>query len=322
MQCSSRIRLLLVAALLLPLGGCLFRSHPVQSRLSNAPLKTATRDELVAHINSQAAKIRTLNATVDIDTSVGGQIKGKVTEYQQIRGYILVRRPDMLRMIGLFPVVRNRAFDMVSNGQTFRLSIPAKNRFIIGRNDLIFPSKQPLENLRPQVIFDSLFLHEIDPRYEIAVLENSTRQITDPKTHKQLDQPNYVLIVLRRIENQWYLSRKIMFDRTDLEPDRQFIYDRNGYVASDVTYSNFTDHSGLMFPDYIHIWRPQEEYSIALRILKLQLNQPLTDEQFVLNQPPGAQVVHLDVPPGSQTEGAPPGNAVAPQTLPPPGNSN
>jgi outer membrane lipoprotein-sorting protein len=321
MQRSSRIRLLLLAALLTPVSGCLFRSHPVASRISNAPLKSATRDELVARINSQAAKIHTLNATVDIDTSVGGQIKGKVTEYQQIRGYILVRKPDMLRMIGLFPLVRNRAFDMVSNGQFFRLSIPAKNRFIIGRNDVIFPSKQPLENLRPQVIFDSLMLREIDPRDEIAVLENATRQVTDPKTHRQLDEPDYVLIILRRIDDNWYLSRKIIFDRKDLEPDRQLIYDRNGYVASDVTYSSFSDHSGLMFPDYIHIWRPQEEYSIGLHFLKLQVNQPLTDEQFVLNQPPGAQVVRLDVAPGKQPEGAPPGGAAAAEPSSPPGKS-
>ncbi len=312
MSCTRHIRLLMLSALLLPLGGCLFRSHPVTSRISTAPLKTATRDQLVAQINSQAAKIRTLNATVDIDTSVGGQMKGKITEYQEVRGYILVRKPDMLRMIGLFPLVRNRAFDMVSNGQYFRLSIPAKNKFIIGRNDVVYPSKQPLENLRPQVIFDSLMLREIDPQNEIAVLENSTRQVTDPKTHKQLDEPDYVLIILRRIDNDWYLSRKIIFDRINLQPDRQFIYDRNGYVASDVTYSDFTEYSGVSFPAYIHIWRPQEEYSIALHFLKLQLNQPLTDEQFVLNQPPGAQVVRLDVPPGKPADGSPPGGADPP----------
>jgi outer membrane lipoprotein-sorting protein len=309
MLCTRRIRFVLISALLLPLGGCLFRSHPVPSRISHAPLKSATRDQLVAQINSQASKIHTLNATVDIDTSVGGQMKGKVTEYQEIRGYILVRKPDMLRMIGLFPLLRNRAFDMVSNGQSFRLSIPAKNKFIIGRNDVVYPSKQPLENLRPQVIFDSLMLREIDPRDEIAVLENGTRSITDPNTHRQVDQPDYVLIILRRIDNHWYLSRKIIFDRTNLEPDRQFIYDRNGYVASDITYSNFTDYGGITFPAYIHIWRPQEEYSIGLHLLKLQLNQPLTDEQFVLNQPPGAQVVHLDVPPGKTDNSAPPGGA-------------
>ncbi len=34
-------------------------------------------------------------------------------------------------------------------------------------------------------------------------------------------------------------------------------------------------------------------------MLKVEINVPLTDEQFVLNQPAGAQVVHLDRPQSS-----------------------
>ena len=63
---------------------------------------------------------------------MGGEEEGKVTDYQEIMGYILVRKPDMLRMIGLFPIVRNKAFDMVSDGTRFKLSIPAKNKFYVG----------------------------------------------------------------------------------------------------------------------------------------------------------------------------------------------
>ena len=98
-----------------------------------------------------------MQATVDIDTSVGGDKKGKVTDYQQIRGYVLARKPEMLRMIGLLPIVRNKAFDMVSDGQEFKLWIPPKNRFVQGRNDVKTPNpQQPLENLRPQHIYDAL----------------------------------------------------------------------------------------------------------------------------------------------------------------------
>ena len=55
----------------------------------------------------------------------GGE-EGQSHRLQQISGYILVRKPDMLRMIGLFPIVRNKAFDMVSDGNEFKLSIPAE----------------------------------------------------------------------------------------------------------------------------------------------------------------------------------------------------
>src|SRR3954462_3701416 len=115
----TRLSLILALLTLLSGSGCLFRSHKVQSRLSNTPLLSASAADLIARINSESAQIRTMNATVDIATSVGGQKKGKVTDYSEIRGYILAEKPAMLRMIGLLPIVRNRAFDMVSNGQTF-----------------------------------------------------------------------------------------------------------------------------------------------------------------------------------------------------------
>jgi len=272
--------------------------------MSTAPLKQATEAELISRINSEAGKIKTLNATVDISTTVGGWTKGKITQYQSISGYILVRKPQMLRMIGLLPIVRNRAFDMVSNGQTFELSIPPKNRFIIGRNDvIIYNSNQPLENLRPQHILDALLLHEIDPSDEIAVLENSYEAVTDPKTKKEVQQPDYVITVIHRGDAGWYLSRKIVFSRTDLEPHEQIIYDKNGYIASDVHYGKFAQHDGMVFPSEIDIWRPQEEYAIDLTVRKLTLNQPLADEQFALEQPTGAQVVHLDAPNSSRNSG-------------------
>jgi outer membrane lipoprotein-sorting protein len=291
-----RFRILLVLFVVLPLSGCLFRSRKVTSNVSTAKLQSTTKDELIQRINSEASKIQTLNATVDIDTAVGGSVKGKITEYKQIRGYVLVRKPAMLRMIGLMPIVRNRAFDMVSNGEIFKLWIPPKNKFIVGRSDVVHPSKQALENVRPQQIYDSLLLRPIDPQNEIAVLENGHELVEDPKTHKLLDQNDYELDVIRNGEHGWYLERKIIFNRINLQPDRQLIYDQNGYVATDTRYSEFKEFGGVKFPSVIQIWRPQEEYSIVLTILKMQVNEPLRDDQFELTQPPGSQVVYLDKP--------------------------
>jgi outer membrane lipoprotein-sorting protein len=293
-RCARTLVSLLALA---ALSGCLFRSQKVESRISTAPLKSATEADLVNRINSVAAKIRTLSATVDISTSVGGWTKGKITQYQQVRGYILVRKPAMLRMIGLLPIVRNRAFDMVSNGKTFEISIPPKNRFVMGRNDVVtYNPNQPLENLRPQHILDALLVREIDPANEIAVLENSYEMVTDPKSKRDVQQPDYVLILIAKSESGWHLSRKIIFSRIDLEPREQILYDKNGYIASDVHYRRFSNYDGVDFPNEIDIWRPQEEYNIDLTIEKLTLNQPLTDEQFALQLPTGAEVVRLDVP--------------------------
>ena len=296
-----RLRAVFVILAVLPLSGCLFHSRKVERQVSTTPLKSATQQQLIDYLNSQAAKIKSMQATVDIDTSVGGAQRGKVTDYKEIRGYILARKPDMLRMIGLMPIVRNRAFDMVSDGKEFELWIPPKNKFVIGRNDVQTPNaRQALENVRPQAIYDALLLPGIDPN-EIAVVENGYETVTDAKHHR-IDQPDYELDVIRKGQHGWYLSRKIIFSRTDLLPHRQLLYNQNGELITDATYENYRDYGGVMFPAEIGIYRPQEEYDITLKIVKLQLNQPLRNDQFVLQQPPGAELVRLDQPQASQAQ--------------------
>ena len=285
--------LLVLAAVTFPTSGCLFRTRTLDRQFSNAPLKSATQEQLIGYINSQAAGTRSLQATVDIDTSSEDPKNGKVTDYKQIRGYVLARKPAMLRMKGLLPVVRNTAFDMVSDGQDFKLWIPPKNKFVMGTNsdDNYQPDKR-LENLRPQYIYDALLLRDIGSD-EIAVLENGYETVLDAKKHR-VDQPDYQMAVIRRGSNGWFLSRKIEFSRSDLLPHRQQIYDQQGNVVTDARYQNYKDYSGIAFPSTIGIERLREGYDITLSILKLEMNRVLTDEQFALEQPPGAEVVHLD----------------------------
>ena len=292
----SLYRAILLLVAVLPLTGCLFRSHRVQQAIT-VQLKNANAQELIDYVNTEASKIQTLQATVDIAASVGGEKKGKVTEYESIRGYVLARKPEMLRMIGLFPIVRNRAFDMVSDGHIFKLWVPTKNRFIIGRNDVeMHDPAQPLENLRPQHIYDALLLRHIDPQTEIAVMENETGSITDAKGHK-VATADYILDIVHTGEHP-FLSRKIIFSRTDLLPHGQLLYDAEGNLMTRAIYEDYRENDGVNFPWNIQIVRPQEEYNIKLIVIKLDLNQALADDKFVLEQPAGVEVVHLD---GSQT---------------------
>jgi outer membrane lipoprotein-sorting protein len=291
-----RYRFALVVLVALPLTGCLFRSRKVEQPVNAAQLKTATQQELIDYINTQAAGIQSMQATVDIDTTVGGVKKGKVTDYQEIRGYVLARKPAMLRMIGLMPIVRNKAFDMVSDGSGFKLWIPTKNRFVVGRNDVETRNPaQPLENLRPQHIYDALLLRRVDPQNEIAVMENDTELVTEAKSRK-VSRADYVIDVISKRDGGWVLSRKIIFSRTDLLPHRQLLYDAQGNVATNALYGKYREENGVEFPWQIEIARPQEEYDITLNIVKLDLNQLLPDDKFILEQPTGAEVVNLDKP--------------------------
>jgi hypothetical protein len=275
--------------------GCLFRTRRVEQSISQVTLKSATKEQLIAYINSQAAKIQTMQATVDIDTSVGGAKKGKITEYKEIRGYVLARKPAMLRMIGLLPILRNTAFDMVSDGREFKVSIPPKNRFVVGRNDVMVPNpQQPLQNLRPQIIYDALLLRSIDPEHgEVVALENGIEIVTGDKNRK-FQQADYILDVIQTGNGDAWLSRKIVFNRVDLLPHQQLIYNRVGDVVTDASYRDYKDSGGVLFPSIIEIRRPEEEYDITLHMVKLEINLPLDSTKFVLQKPPGAQEIHLD----------------------------
>jgi hypothetical protein len=309
MRRASLSRALILVLAVLPTMGCLLHTRPVEETYSKAPIKESSQSALIGAINQQAKTIRSLQATVDIDTSVGGVKKGHVTDYKEIRGYVLARKPAMLHMIGLLPIVRTTAFDMVSDGQEFKLWIPPRNRFVVGRNDMqSHDTGQAMESIRPKDIYDALLIRQIDSENEIAVLENGYEILHDAKGRRVL-QDDYELVVIRKRENGWGLARKIVFSRTDLQPHRQYIYDDDGKLATDAKYAEYKDYDGVSFASRIEIYRPQEEYDITLNMLKLEINKPLRDEQFALEQPPGAEVVHLDKSQPQSSAVVPPANS-------------
>jgi hypothetical protein len=272
----------------------------VEEQYSKAPLKEVTQQGLIDSINQQSEAMKSLKATVDIDSSAGGLKKGQVTDYKEIRGYVLARKPDWLHMIGLMPIVRTTAFDMVSDGRDFKLWIPPKNKFVIGKDEASAPvTDQPMESIRPQNIYEALLIRPIDPNLEIAVLENGYEMLHDSKGRRVL-QDDYELTVIKKVGDGWRLSRKIFFSRTDLKPYRQDFYSEDGKVATDAKYGDYKDYDGFNFPSRIEIYLPQQEYDLILNMLKVEINTPLKDEQFVLAQPPGAVVVHLDQPQSSK----------------------
>ena len=301
MNLHRSIRIFVLALAVLPLTGCLFRSHEERRPVSpNAnALREATLEQLVEFINTNASRLQSFKADVDFNLTVSKQKKGKpneykVTEYTEVSGYLLVRKPEMLRMIGLVPAVHSTAFDMSGNAKGFALSVPPQGKFYVGSNQVLKPSIQLLENIRPPAIFDALLLKQIDQQNEVAVLEQGTEMVNDPKSHKDVPQPDYEVIVVRRDADKWYLSRKVIFSRVDLLPDRQIIYNLQGQPVTDASYENFQNNGGVYFPQIVHIDRPIEGYSVQVTFNKLNMNQSLKDEQFVLNQPPGARVINLE----------------------------
>src|SRR5215471_17503794 len=109
---------LLLCLTVLALSSCVARRRLI-TRKGGSPtqnLLTANRDTLLQLIDRQYSAVHDFNATVDMVPALGTAEKSKITEYKDVRAYILFRKPEDIRIIGLFTVVRNKAWDMVSTG--------------------------------------------------------------------------------------------------------------------------------------------------------------------------------------------------------------
>ena len=291
---SFKVRPVLIACMLPLLGGCVSRTHLVQQPRLPGEIKDATADQLVDSVNKLYETTESLSATVNFQASVGGARKGKVTDYTSFSGYILLSKPERLRVLGLVPVLHTRAFDLASDGQNFKLLIPSKNKAIVGSTTLSTRSSNPLENLRPRVFFDSLLLHSIAPT-ELVLLTTETKTAQDPRTHQLLAEPEYDLTVARRKENSQQLiaERVIHFNRQDLRPSEEDIYDAQGDIQTQAVYGPYQQFGSVSFPSAISIRRPLEEYQIVVTVEKLIVNQKLADDQFELHIPEGTSVQEL-----------------------------
>jgi outer membrane lipoprotein-sorting protein len=282
--------------LILPtLTGCLYHTRKVQVPKAAAVVQGARGEDLVKQVNEAYAAIHTLTATVEFQAQVGGSHKGAVTDYTSFRGYILMEKPGKLRVLGLVPVLHTHAFDLASNGDTFKLLIPPKSKAIVGKAQVTSPTKNALENLRPGLFFDSMLIHSISPEEQIFVTGES-RVFTDPAKKHLVEEPVYDLAIVRRKPNgnELMLDRVIRFGRANLLPFEQDIYDSDGNITTQVLYGPYQTFGDTRFPGTVTIKRPLDEYQITLTIEKLTLNQNLTDDQFELKIPEGIAVQQLN----------------------------
>jgi outer membrane lipoprotein-sorting protein len=270
------------------LTGCLTHTHVVpKTRLASIVMSTSL-DQLAKQINTRFDAIKSMNASVEISASTGGGLQGQVKESVSFRGYILMRKPSSLRVLLLVPILGTQALDMVTDGKTFKLLIPPRHEAMIGTNEVTRPSKNGLENLRPNVFFDSLFVQGPAPN-QIISMTSDTRVIELDKKKKDLiEEPAYAVQILEQPQPNDQTVRTlrvIHINSTDLLPYQQDIYDAAGNVATKAFYSNYQYYGDVPFPSTIIIQRPQDHYSLTVTITKLTLNQKIDDDQFELKIP-------------------------------------
>ena len=279
-------------------AGCMSikTTHDVKKEEIRAQME-ASEDQLLSSYNEQARAVRTLQATVDLVPSTGSTYSGVIEEYHDVPGFILAKRPATVRVIGQAPVVAKNIFDMVSDGEMFRIFIPSKNTFLVGSTSLARTSKKPIENLRPQHVVDALFWPELPASANVLIEQFDA----DPNRY-------YILTVVRQADGgKLEIARKIWFDRANLRVSRVQLYGAVGRLDSDIAYSDWQPLAGAPAPataqtSYahdIHIWRPQDDYKLEIRILKLTVNEEISADRFELAQPAGTELVRV----GEETTG-------------------
>lgn len=280
------------------LSGCLYHTHKVEKTTLAGPPMDASVAQLVNEVNDRFGAINSMTATVDFQATTGGARQGKQTDITPFHGYILLRKPAMLRVLALLPVVRTHAFDLASNGETFKLVIPPRSRAIVGTNKVTKPSTNALENLRPDIFLDSVLVKSIEPKRLVYLTSTS-------ETHRQgkklVETPEYDLHIGEEDPQATdglkvhvlKPMRLIRFSRLTLLPIGQDIYGEDGGVETHVEYGPYKQFGTAHMPGSIVIQRPREAYQITISVQKVVLNQPLGDEQFALKIPSDYKVQTL-----------------------------
>lgn len=260
-----------------------------------ARVQTATPEELVAQLDRRWSEFQNLTATVEMQATLLKPQEGLATDYPSVHGWIVMQKPNQMRVVGqLLGTVR--VFDMASDGSRFTIMIPPKSKAIEGPNTLTKRSEKQMENLRPGFFFDAMMVRGLEPEDYYAAISDTETIEDAAKKHLTL-MPEYVLSITRHATNGSRRDkpvRVITFHRDDLLPSNQDLYDPQGNLESQVSYSGYKDFNGKLFPSKVVIRRPLEGIQLTLTVDKVDTDVKLPADEFAVKIPPGTAIQHLE----------------------------
>ena len=285
------LRTAALALLLLPATGCLVRTRSVSRTVAPPQVLDATLEQLIQQTDSRFTEIQNIFASMEVSAETGGQHQGEVKEIPTFSGYLFLRKPGDLRLILQLPVVRSKAFDMVSDGKTFSLYLPKSNKAYEGLDEIPTQlSKNGLENVRPYVIRDALVLPAVKEDEVVTKSETSRMLPPAPGTKEEIEEPVYEMTVLHVSGRQGRRIRIVRFGRITLDPYEQDIYDNDGRVVTVVRYQHYQKFGDYRYPALIEIDRPIDEYKLKLEFTKVTINGKLAGDEFVKEIPATVQI--------------------------------
>lgn len=294
MSLASRSTRAAVFALPLLVAGCSIMPVKRHLPVPKAPaiVLTATPEELVNQLDQRWDALHTLTATVEITATEFRTAEGFEKDFPSCRGYILMRKPNMLRVAGTFFGVP--AFNMASDGEHFTLVIPQKNLAIEGADTVKEKNPEsPLLNLRPGFFLDAIAVRGLAPDDEYMVV-NDTETVEDVAKKHLYIEPEYVLSVMRpKTGREITPVRVITIRRDDMLPYNQDIYDSDGTLETQVIYSNYAQFTAGKYPSHVTIKRPKEGIQLVLDVVDVKENVELSDSQFQVKIPDDAKIQQL-----------------------------
>jgi outer membrane lipoprotein-sorting protein len=278
------------------LSGCLGHTRIVPKTRIASVVMGASLDQLVKQIDARYDAIKTMNASIDISKISGGSLQGEIKESISFGGYLFIRKPEDILIYLKVPVVSSLAMEMVSDGKNFKLYIPSEHKAFVGSDKVSTPSKNSLENLRPDVFFDSLLVHGVGPDQLVSMTLDT--RIVDNSAKKKgdlIEEPEYQLSILAVAKgNEVHTVRVIHIDRDNLLPYKQETYDDTGQIVTRTLYNDYQTYGDIQYPTHIQIERPLDHYGLNLTITKLMFNQKLEDDQFDMKIPDGVPVQQMN----------------------------
>jgi hypothetical protein len=295
--------------------------------------ENASQERLLAEI-SRFARIYSMRAQMDLKFEDNSFAEFGIGEkYRRANGDVVVQRPGKILLKVEAPVIRRAIAQMTSEGEKFRVAILEDGgageyrKFVVGSNGADYSSLQkqvnPVENndpkapkqnvnafamLRPQHFTEAILIRPVDTVSNIYVRSELFQE--EYETNGKDQQPSrsvlrgyYILDEIRRdSDGTMRIMRRFWFDRSGaVRLARQQIFDAQGGIDSDVTYSDEGDLSDKAeykkLPLRIEVTRPKEKYKMSLSFQNpsgVSIGKEYPEAAFVLENSWDLPVLDLD----------------------------
>jgi hypothetical protein len=248
--------------------------------------KSAGFQELTGLLRDRELRLTSLSSNSLQATYTSGRIEsGQLEEYRSAPGYLLLKRPDSIRINIQNPVTKTTILEMRSVGDDFSIWYPRRNKFYVGKNSTREFDLEDNRNLtlRPCHLYQALMpagLGEAPPDGRVAMEED------------QDEQARYYVLSLYEASAGQVLRplRKLWIDRANLAVSRQLTYGGGGTLEGITRYSDIQSIDGIPLPFAVRMERPLDGYRLDIRFKSWRVNPEFPDGAFDMTPPSGAEI--------------------------------